>query len=314
MTVTTTTTKLLMTAKTARTRTSDHTSASRPAESNPGVDSVFVSPATRRSRRSIRSHPTPLNQPPLASLSASQRRFRHPRKRGPVDSDDEYIDSSISLSQSLGATRSRRQKHMPTDAAGSPIEISGSSEEDTAPAARRAQAWSSVYARIARSESTQGVQLAARCASTSQGADLELIPEIEPPPEFVAAFRILWTARREVSQPFSLVAKASFIQAVGRYSSSVDIIKERDVLSDSALLALAVHQPLGPYLRRELVSPRNAGLAATDYAAFTTVLGACEEKDPSLKWTSYGAYFRTVLRSMCFRAALPASTSSFATT
>lgn len=169
----------------------------------------------RRALNSSQSSLTPITPDTSQSTSASSRKRQReskkisPRKRGRVDSDDEYIDSSVYPSRSLVATRPRRQKCPSTRVAESPIEIFDSSEDDIPPPARQALARSSAYTRREHSKSTQHVQSAARCASASRGADLELIPEIEPPRELVAAFQILWTARREVSKPPLLVAKAN---------------------------------------------------------------------------------------------------------
>ncbi|KZV69006.1 hypothetical protein PENSPDRAFT_753666 [Peniophora sp. CONT] len=227
---------------------------------------------SRSTGRSTLSSLTPITPGNSQSTSDSPRKRQResdtisPRKRGRIDSDDEFVGASVTPSQSLPATRPRRQKQIPPRAdamrdldddededrprrisrqhrtrhtSGSPIEIFDSGEEeDRRRLSRRAPAPSDEAPRKKPSKPSQKTRqvaakktkVASTSATTARVADVDLIPDVEPPPELAAAFGVLWGARRT---------------ALERYGSREGPIGERDVLSDRALLALVVHQPLG---------------------------------------------------------------------
>ena len=165
----------------------------------------------------------------LAEAHTHEPKTNLPRKRGPVDSDDEYFVGPVATSQLVVASRSRHQKRASvrtgdfielhtdeeeqlrcpqvsrrdtTHAARTPlIEILDSSEEDLAePASSATLPTHASPSKRSTRPSKHSQKLIAKNTKGVRAEDLPLVPEVNPPSEFAAAFQVLWSARRTVSR------------------------------------------------------------------------------------------------------------------
>ncbi|VDB83084.1 unnamed protein product [Peniophora sp. CBMAI 1063] len=194
----------------------------------------------------------------------------------PVTPDSSQSSAASSLKRQRGPKISpRKRRRIESD--DEVIEIFDSSDEDLVRPMPRRSAQSKAPPRPRQPEKSQKTVANERPNARgrrSREQDDPLVPEVDPPSKYAAAFEFLWGARRT---------------AFERYAGRTGATNERDVLSDRALLALAVHLPF-------------------DCPAFAAALAGCET-DPSSKWPLYGVYFRSVLKSKAFEKTLTAQES-----